>query len=211
MPAGFQSMVITLSNLFVQYKINGLGVDAVAGFSVYFKVELLIYLPIVAFGQAMTTFAGQNVGAGKPERVRSGVKASMFMGIGYALFAAFTLLLFGEMVFAWFNRDTDVIVCGLRVIRVTFPFYWLYVVLEVLADALRGRGKSVQPMCIILLNLCVIRTILLAVFSRIWGNLEAVAAVYPISWLLASVCFVLYWIRNSDITKRNGNIIKQNG
>lgn len=197
-PAGFQSMVITLSNLFVQYKINGLGVEAVAAFSVYFKVELLIYLPIVAFGQAMTTFAGQNVGAGKPERVRGGVKTSMLMGVGYAFFSAFLLLFFGETVFAWFNRDPDVIACGLRVIRVTFPFYWLYVILEVLADTLRGSGKSVQPMCIILLNLCVIRTVLLAVFSRIWGNLEAVAAVYPAAWFLASACFVLYWFRCSD-------------
>lgn len=69
-PAGLQSMVITLSNVFIQYAINGFGVDEIAAFAAYFKVELLIYLPIVAFGQAMMTFSGQNAGAGKPERVK---------------------------------------------------------------------------------------------------------------------------------------------
>lgn len=67
----------------------------------------------------------------------------------------------------------------MRIIRVTFPFYWLYVILEVHADALRGSGNSVQPMIIILACMCVLRTALLAVFTGIWDSLEAVAAVYP--------------------------------
>ena len=62
-PAGIQSLVITLSNVFAQYHINGFNVDAIAAFTAYFKVELPIYLPIVAFGQAITIFSGQNIGA----------------------------------------------------------------------------------------------------------------------------------------------------
>ena len=64
MPAGVQSLVITLSNVMVQYHINSFGEDAIAAFTAYFKVELLVYLPIVALGQSIMTFAGQNAGAG---------------------------------------------------------------------------------------------------------------------------------------------------
>lgn len=193
LPAGLQSLVITLSNIFVQYKINGFGVDPIAAFSVYFKVELLIYLPIVAFGQAMMTFAGQNIGAGRVERVKSGVRVCIAMGVTYAVCSAMLLLVFGEYVFGWFNKDAGVMDCGLRIIRVTFPFYWLYVILEVLADSARGTGKSLPPMGIILCNLCVFRTVLLVVLTNVWGSLESVAAVYPVTWLTTAVCFVIYW------------------
>ena len=81
----------------------------------------------------------------------------------------------------------------MRIIRVTFPFYWLYVFLEVHADALRGAGYSLTPMAIILLCVCVLRTVLLMTFTHIWGSLEAVAAVYPSAWLAAAVCLTLYW------------------
>ena len=93
------------------------------------------------------------------------------------------LLLFGRYAFGLFSRDAAVIETGMRIIRVTFPFYWLYVILEVHADALRGSGNSVQPMIIILACMCVLRTALLAVFTGIWDSLEAVAAVYPSAWL----------------------------
>ena len=192
-PAGLQNLVITLSNVFVQYKINGFGVDSVAAFASYFKVELLNYLPIVAFGQAMMTFSGQNIGAGKADRVKKGVRVCILMGAAYVVCSAGLLLLFGKQAFWVFNRDPGVIACGLRIIRVTFPFYWLYVILEVLADATRGAGKSLPPMLIILFNICVLRTVLLFAFTARWHVLEAVAATYPLAWFGAAVCLLIYW------------------
>ncbi|MGI6007649.1 MAG: MATE family efflux transporter [Ruminococcus sp.] len=192
-PAGLQNLVITISNIFVQTAINGLGVTVIAAFTAYFKVELLIYLPIMAFGQAATTFTGQNMGAGKPDRIKKGLRNCIVMGIIYAAAMAALLLLTGRTVFGLFNSDRDVIEIGMRIIRVTFPFYWLYVILEVHADALRGIGRSVPPMVLILLCICVFRTVLLFVFHHIWGSLEAVAAVYPCAWLAAAVCLTLCW------------------
>lgn len=196
-PAGLQNLVITLSNVFVQYKINGFGVDSVAAFASYFKVELLNYLPIVAFGQAMMTFSGQNIGAGKADRVKKGVRVCILMGAAYVVCSAGLLLLFGKQAFWVFNRDPGVIACGLRIIRVTFPFYWLYVILEVLADATRGAGKSLPPMLIILFNICVLRTVLLFAFTARWHVLEAVAATYPIAWFTAALCLLIYWLRGA--------------
>ncbi len=192
-PAGLQNMVITLSNIFVQTAINGLGVTVIAAFTVYFKVELVIYLPIVAFGQAATTFVGQNMGAWRLDRVRKGVRTCIRIGLVYAVGVAAVLLPAGGFAFSLFSPDRAVIEAGMRIIRVTFPFYWLYVFLEVHADALRGAGHSLPPMAIILLCVCVLRTVLLMTFTHIWGSLEAVAAVYPSAWLAAAVCLTLYW------------------
>ena len=69
-PAGVQSIIITLSNIIIQSQINTLGVTSVASFTVYFRVELIIYLPIVALGQAVVSFIGQNFGAGNWERIK---------------------------------------------------------------------------------------------------------------------------------------------
>lgn len=71
-PAGIQSMVITFSNILIQSQINTLGVTSIAAFTVYFRTEMILYLPILALGQAVVSFVGQNYGAGKPERIAKG-------------------------------------------------------------------------------------------------------------------------------------------
>jgi putative MATE family efflux protein len=192
-PAGLQSLIITLSNVFIQYKINGFDVDAISAFSIYFKVELIIYLPIVAFGQAMMTFAGQNTGAKKFERIEKGIRVCIITGCIYATVSAVLLIIFGKYAFGLFNEDNNVISCGIRIIKITFPFYWIYVILEVIADTIRGTGKSFSPMIIIMLNICVLRTLILAVITHFSETIEAVASVYPVSWFTASLCFIIYW------------------
>ena len=192
-PAGLQSLVITLSNIFVQYAINGLGVDEVAAYALYGKVELIIYLPLVAFGQSMTTFAGQNMGAGEKARVKKGMNTCTLMGMVYAAVTAVLLLMFGQYVFGLFTGDSAVIALGMRMISVTFPFYWVYAILETTADTLRGCGRSIEPMVIIMLNICLLRTIILQIFVGIWGTLESVAAVYPTVWITAALCLRICW------------------
>ena len=81
-PSGIQSVVITLSNIIIQYYINGYGENAVAAFAAYFKLENFLYLPAMAFGQAATTFAGQNAGAEKYKRIRKGISLAALISGG---------------------------------------------------------------------------------------------------------------------------------
>lgn len=74
-PAGVQSIIITLSNIIIQSQINTLGVTAVASFTVYFRVELIVYLPIIALGQAVVSFVGQNYGAGNWNRIKKAINS----------------------------------------------------------------------------------------------------------------------------------------
>ncbi|MGN1411184.1 MAG: MATE family efflux transporter [Oscillospiraceae bacterium] len=196
-PAGFQSLIITLSNVFIQYKINSFDVNSISAFAIYFKIELVIYLPIVAFGQAMMTFTGQNIGANKPERVKKGIITCIVMGVTYTIISSILLINFGDKAFSIFNDDIEVISCGLRIIKISFPFYFVYVILEIFADTIRGVGNSLSPMIIIMLNICGLRTILLTIFTHINPVLESVAWVYPISWITTAISFIIYYKINS--------------
>lgn len=192
-PLGMQSMILTLSNLFVQYYINGFGEDAVAAFTVYFKVENLIYLPIMAFGQAMVTFTGQNVGAKKNDRIRKGaVQCNAFSIVVIACISA-VVLLFGRQILGVFCKEEEVIAEGLKIIHVSFPFYFTYAILEVTGGIVRGTGKTMQSMAIVIIHLCVVRVLLLEILAEHFHTVQAVAAVYPITWVLAAAVFAGYY------------------
>lgn len=192
-PLGLQSMIITFSNLAVQYNINGFGEDAVAAFAIYFKAENLIYLPILAFGQAMITFTGQNYGAGLKERIRKGVISCNLLSMGVTAVLSAVVLFFGRQILGVFSDDPAVIEEGLRIIHVSFPFYFLYAILEVTGAVVRGIGKTTQSMFIIICNLCVVRITILSILTAVFHSIEWVAAVYPITWCLTAVSFVVYY------------------
>mgnify|MGYP004732461559 CR=1 FL=1 len=194
-PIGVQSMLLTLSNLFVQYYINGLGENAVAAFTVYFKVENLIYLPIMAFGQAMVTFTGQNIGAGNIERIRKGaVVCNAFAAAVIAGISAIVLI-GGSQILGMFCKEEEIIAEGLKVIRITFPFYFVYAILEVTGGIIRGYKKTMQSMMIVIVNLCVIRVVLLNILTARFHTIRTVAMVYPVTWGLAAVSFVIYYCK----------------
>ncbi|MBQ9437881.1 MAG: MATE family efflux transporter [Lachnospiraceae bacterium] len=190
-PAGAQSVLITFSNVIVQYYINDFGEVAVAAFATYYKVENFIYLPIMAFGQAATTFAGQNFGAGQISRIKKGTLITDLMGAAVVAAIAGVILLFPRTVFTWFMKDQDVVTNALIIATLTFPFYWIYPILEVTGGALRGMGYALSSMIIIISNLGALRIALLAIFSKTFHSLRALAAVYPISWAGAAICFVV--------------------
>lgn len=192
-PIGLQSMLLTLSNLIVQYYINGFGEDTIAAFTVYFRVETLVYLPIVAFGQAMVTFTGQNLGAGRYERIRKG---ALSCNAGSALVIAgiaAAILCFGRQVLGAFCEEEEVVSIGLGIIHLTFPFYFIYSIMEVTGGIVRGIGKTLQSMAVAVVCLCAVRVALLAVFVPRFHSVTAVAAVYPITWGLTAASFVAYY------------------
>lgn len=196
-PAGIQSLVITLSNVVVQSYINALGVDSIAAFTCYLKLELLIYYPIMAIGQSIMTFAGQNIGAYKMERMKKGTILCIICGICLTIVTSITVLTFGEFLFGLFNSDVIVISKGMDIIKITFPFYFVYVVLEVLSCAVRGSGKSIPPMIIILSNICVLRVILLYFIVPHINNVQGIAVTYPITWITTSACMIAFYIYNN--------------
>ena len=191
LPSGIQTVIITFSNVMVQYHINAFGETAVAAFATYYKVENFIYLPIMAFGQASTTFSAQNTGAGKYARIKKGTGITVLISAAVTFCIAGLILLFPRTVFSWFIKDMDVVENTLKLALVSFPFYWIYPIMEVTGSALRGMGYALSSMVIIISNLCVLRVSLLAIFSKTIHTLPSLAAVYPITWAAAAICFVV--------------------
>jgi len=191
LPAGLQGVVVTLSNVFVQYFINGFDVTAIAAFTAYYRIELLFYMPLCALGQAMMTFTGQNVGARLYGRVKSGLRTTLIFGVAYSVALAAVLLYFGRETFGIFYSDPAVIDMGIKIIWIAFPFYFFYVFLETFADTLRGAGLSTVPMYIVLFNQCLLRTVILFGFMQLAHDIRLLAAVYPITWGTAGA--MLYW------------------
>lgn len=190
-PAGLQALMITLSNVFVQHQINLLGTESIAAFSAYFKVELPIYYAIVSLGQAATTFVAQNHAAGRERRARWGTRWCLLLGVGASVVLAGLLMALGNQVFCIFSRDVRVIALGVQIIHVTFPFYWLYVFMEVFAAALRGRGSSVAPMVVFTACLFGVRTLLLYLFTLDGVTVQAVASVYPATWAVTALAMTI--------------------
>ena len=205
-PAGIQSLAITFSNVMVQYQINSLGENVIAAFTVYFKVELIIYLPIVAIGQAAMIFTAQNNGARKYDRVRNGTKQCLIIGIIIAVFLSIFSLCFGRVLFRILIKEPTVIELGLNIIKITFPFYFIYVILQVLSDSLRGIGNIKEPMIIILINICIVRTILLFIIVPKFMSVNSVAIAYPITWALTSLCMVAYYLGYNKYIIKKSNI-----
>ena len=194
-PSGLQALVITISNVFVQFHVNSLGVDAIAAFTAYFKVELLIYLPILAFGQAISTFTSQNLGANQYERVKKGTRVCLAMGIGITVVMSTLVLAFGRQAFSVINSDPGMLDLGVQIISVTVPFYFIYLILEVLGGTIRGAGKAVPPMVIILTNICVLRTVLLFMIMASNQSITGIAMTYPITWASTALGMAIYYIK----------------
>lgn len=194
-PVAVQCAAVTFSNVVVQHQIDLLGTQAIAAFSAYFKVELPIYYAILAIGQATTTFVAQNHGAHKHERACKGAWVCQGIGLAASIALSALLLLVGYWAFWVFNQDEAVIQCGLSIIAVTFPFYFLYSILEVQADAVRGLGHSLQPALIVVANIGVLRLALVLLLTANGVNVQAIAMAYPITWATTALCMVAYRVR----------------
>lgn len=193
-PAGIQSFVISISNVIVQSYINSLDVNSIAAFTIYMKIELILYYPIVAIGQAIMTFTGQNIGAGNIKRMKKGANISIIWGICLLILVSVFMIVTGEFWFRLFNKDLNVIEVGLNIICIIFPFYFVYVIMEVLSSVIRGSGKSIPPMIIILSNVCILRVLILYFSGSYISNVERIAVIYPITWITTSISITIYYI-----------------
>ncbi len=191
LPTGVQTVIVTFSNVMVQYYINDFGETAVAAFATYYKVENFIYLPIMAFGQASTTFAGQNTGARQYRRILRGTVLQAVFGAAVVGVLVIVFVSFPRSIVSLLMKDQNVVTNTLMIAMVSFPFYSVYPVLEITGGALRGMGKALTSMIVIILNQCVLRIALLAVFSAKFHTIRSLAAVYPITWAGAALSFVV--------------------
>lgn len=164
-PAGLQSVVTALSNVIIQSRVNMFGALTMAAWTAIGRIDGFIYMPINAFGLAITTFVGQNFGARKYGRVKKSVKVCMTMIMGISVLLSAALTLNGRFMYQIFTDSADVVNYGMSMLYIIVPLYPLFALNEVLTGAIRGLGRSFSPMFISLLGMCAFRIFYITVIT----------------------------------------------
>lgn len=202
LPAGMQSVMYAISNIIIQSSVNTFGTDAAAAWSAYGKIDGLFWMIMGAFGVAITTFSGQNFGAGRYDRIHQSVKVCAAMASGVAVSLSGLLYFGGEYIYRLFTNDNAVIREGMVILRLLVPAYITFVAIEIITGAVRGAGDSILPMIITCLGVCVLRVIWIAAAVPVWRDIRCVCLSYPISWSVTSVVFIIYYLHGGWLKRR---------
>lgn len=192
-PGGFQSVMYNLANIVIQASINVYGTDTTAAWAAYGKLDAMFWMVSEAFGASITTFAGQNYGAGKYSRIRKSVQVCCLMDfVVSVLFTAF-LIFFRIPLFGIFTDDANVIRIGSHLLRLITPYYVVFVAIEVLSSALRGISDVVIPTLLTLFGVCVLRIAWIFFAVPLKPSVEMVSYSYPVTWITTSILFIIYY------------------
>ncbi|MCI7265304.1 MAG: MATE family efflux transporter [Eubacterium coprostanoligenes] len=192
LPTAIQNMVISFSNVLVQSSVNSYGATAMAGYAAYLKIDGFNILPVLSISMAVTTFTGQNVGAKKPDRVKKGMWNALIMGVVYTVIIGVVILLTSHTVLGLFTKDNEVITYGQLAMKYFCPFYFLLGILNILAGTVRGAGKGVPPMLILLFSMCIFRILWIKIALPFYSTIDGVFILYPISWFVGMVLMIIY-------------------
>jgi len=194
-PAGLQAAMYGVSNMVVQVGVNTLGTVVVASWAMTSKTDGVFWAVSSAFGAAVTSFVGQNLGAGRRDRVQQCVREGLILFGIIAAFLSALILLAGRPLLHVLTEDPEVIETTYRMMTYFVPFYLLWVVIEVLSAVLRGSGDAVRPVIIIGIGICLLRILwIVTVFAEIHTVL-VLCLCYPVSWAVTSLAIFLYFRR----------------
>ena len=191
LPSGIQNSVNSIANLVVQANINAFGDLAMGGCGSYSKIQGFVFIPVLSMSLALTTYVGQNMGANRPERVKTGIRQGMMISVVMAEIFGIFVFLFAPYLVGMFSKDPAVIAFGVQQARVEALFYFLLAITHACAGTLRGAGKTMIPMSVTLGAWCILRIGYIEGLVRIIPNINVVFSAYPVTWLVSSL--VLLW------------------
>ena len=203
LPSGVQNSVIALANVFVQSNINSFGKAAMAGCGSYSKLEGFAFLPVTCFTQALSTFVGQNLGAGQHKRVKKGIAFGVVCSCVMAEGIGALSYVFAPQLIGFFSETAEAIGFGTQHMRTFCLFYFLLAFSHCIAAVMRGAGKATVPMFTMLACWCLIRVTYISIAVKYVNQLTTVSWAYPLTWTLSSTIFLIYlikgdWIHNFD-------------
>ncbi len=193
-PAGLQSVMYSIANILLQANLSSFGSDVMAGWVAANKIDILAYSPIQSFGIAVNTFVGQNIGAKQPERVKKGVYAACALTLGTAVLIIIPTVIFRRELVSIFNDHETVLHYGAMAVSYIMPFYALFGLTEVLAGTLRGLGKTGISASLSAAGILGTRLTWLYTAVKIWHTPDMLFMIYPVSWTLNFLLFMIYFI-----------------
>ncbi|MBQ6196405.1 MAG: MATE family efflux transporter [Lachnospiraceae bacterium] len=192
LPTALQACVIDLANMMIQSYINSFGKVAMAGIGASTKLEGFVFLPVNAFSMAMSTFVAQNLGAGKTDRMRKGVKFGLLTSVLVVEAMGALMVFFSPQLVALFDANPEVIYYGSLRGQICGFFFCLCGFSHVSSAVMRGLGKPVVPTVVMLTCWCAVRVVTLMTIGRVYHNILLAIWIYPITWSLSTIVYIVY-------------------
>jgi Na+-driven multidrug efflux pump len=192
-PSGIQNSVTSLANLVVQASINLFGATAMAGNGAFTRIQGFALIPVTSFALALTTFTGQNLGAGEYDRVKKGARFGIIFCM--LLSESIGLLLYynAATLLSFFSRDPEVIAVGIQKAQIASKFLFAVALSHTMAGIFRGAGKSIVPMAVMLSIWCIFRVLYIKLALSYLMDIRLVFWAYPITWMMSSIIFLVYY------------------
>ncbi len=196
LPAGFQGMLFSLANTVIQSSVNGFGKVVIAGNSASANVEGFAFTSMNSFHQAAVSFTGQNIGAGKIERINKILYTALSCVFVVAIVFCAIYVVFGEELIGLYTESNDVIAAGVKRLTIIACSYALAGMMDVVVGSLRGLGYSFVPMLVSLGGVCALRLVWIATVFQIeqYHTIQTIYYTYPISWSVTLIAHLICYI-----------------
>jgi putative MATE family efflux protein len=196
LPAGVQNSVIAFANVMVQTQINSFGKFATAAYGSHAKIEGFVFMPIMSFNMATTTFVGQNLGAKQYNRARQGARFGICTALLLAEVVGIIYYLLAPHLIGAFDSTEAVVMLGTRQARTVTLFYFLLAFSHSVAAVCRGAGRAFVPMLVMLSVWCVFRIAYIQFVMEMFGKIEYIYWAYPLTWAISSVIYLIYYLKS---------------
>ena len=207
-PAGFQNSMYSISNMIIQIGVNSLGTIVVASWTMASKTDGIYWAVSNALGTAITSFVGQNLGAGRHDRVKDCVRQGMILSLVITAGMSTFILLAGKPILRILTKDVEVIRTTYEIMWYFVPFYFTWSVIEVLSAVLRGAGDAVRPVIIIGLGICLFRIVWIFTAFHWFHTLPVLCFSYVTSWTITGITLTIYY-RKGKWKEQGRRILEQ--
>lgn len=201
-PSGLQNALFSIGIMSLQSLVNGYGSDFMAGFNAANKIDTFAFMPIQSFSNAVTTYVGQNIGAGRMDRVHKGMVSTIIISMIFSVVIGAILLPFGPVIMKLFNPDPVVVEAGMIYLRSVVPYFALLALVFTLSSVIRGAGESVMPMVASIASLWFGRVPAAYILAKNFGK-EYMFYSYLIGWIFWFAIIVPYYMTGRWKLKAN--------
>lgn len=201
LPTAISGSMFSISNMILQTAINHMSSDAVAAWTAYGRIDAFWWMIDQAFCISITTFVGQNFGAGKSDRIKKGILEVILMETVLAVVIGFFVVSAAPVLLSFFTTSKEVIEIGRQISHEIAPFYWTFIISEILSSSLRAENYVMISTITNLLGICVFRIIW--VYFMADSGISHLLYCYPISYVITStVVFIYFCWRQPKIMKK---------
>jgi len=210
LPAGMQQTFVAVGFLALYRIVNMFGTPTIAAYSIAMRIDSFAVMPAMNFSAALATFVGQNIGAGKFNRVGKGLSATFKMASVVSILVTTIAMVFAGPLMHAFTKNTVVIDVGKQYLYIVSPFYLVFSTMFVISGIMRGAGDTLIPMFITILSLWVVRIPASYFLSQKLGSLGIWWGI-PIAWFVGTALSYFYyktgrWKKKAVVKKKMANL-----